>query len=167
MTAHPQDVALLPLPALEPELENLHPGLKGFIYMYARDYARANVTAALASAQAREEELRAEVALLTHKLITCGVAADHPNPNLTRTGAYASEWDSQQAERVRGLRDRAERLEEALRELAQQMRRDALGCDRDGYRDPAIVKRDCAARIDAALSTNAATQTGETNEAAE
>jgi hypothetical protein len=59
----------------------------------------------------RVAELEAEVALLTHKCITCGVAASHPNPDLTRTGAYAGKWDSPQAEAVRKLRQRCEAAE--------------------------------------------------------
>lgn len=59
--------------------------------------------------------LRAEVAaykreceLLTHKVITCGVAARHPDANLSRTGSYGGKWDSPQAQDVRALRDRAD-----------------------------------------------------------
>lgn len=41
----------------------------------------------------------------------------------------------------------------ALRELVQQLRRDALGCDRDGYKDAAVIKRDCATRIESILAS--------------
>ena len=58
--------------------------------------------------------------LLTHKLITCGVAAHHPDPNLSKTGAYAGKWDSPQAQDVRALRDRCDAAESQLAE------RDAL-----------------------------------------
>lgn len=64
--------------------------------------------------------LRAEVTLLTHKLITCSVAASHPDPDLSKRGKYGGPWDSPQAEYVRALRadrdalsarlDKAERL---------------------------------------------------------
>ena len=37
--------------------------------------------------------------------------------------------------------------ERDLEALAEQWDRDANGCDRDGYRDAAIVKRDCARRL--------------------
>lgn len=50
------------------------------------------------------------------KVVTCGVAAEHSDANLTRTGAYAKKWDSAQAESVRGLR--AER-DELRRQLAE------------------------------------------------
>jgi len=59
---------------------------------------------------------KAECSLLTHKVITCGVAATHPDVNLTRTGAYIGEWNSPQAERVRELRQRAEAAEQRARE---------------------------------------------------
>jgi hypothetical protein len=78
-----------------------------------------------ARAEAGETEREAlvkENALLTHKVICCGVAASHPNANLTRTGAYAAEWDSPQAERVRTLR--AEK--DNMARIAQQAN-DALG----------------------------------------
>lgn len=98
---------------------------------------------ATAAKDAEVEELRAEVERLTernkelegfreyadllkHKVITCGVAADHPDAHLTRTGAYASKWNSPQAERVRVLRDRAERLAEALRIAIRQNSHDML-----------------------------------------
>ncbi len=41
---------------------------------------------------------------LTHQVICCGVAASHPDPHLTTTGAYATKWNSAQAEQVRELR---------------------------------------------------------------
>lgn len=49
--------------------------------------------------------LSAELNLRTHQVITCGVAASHPDANLSRTGAYAGKWNSAQAEEVRVLRD--------------------------------------------------------------
>lgn len=54
--------------------------------------------------KADNNALMAEVNLLTHKVITCGVAASHPDPNLTRQGAYVEKWDSPQADAVRKLR---------------------------------------------------------------
>jgi hypothetical protein len=72
--------------------------------------------------------LRAEVSLLTHKVLTCGVAASHPDPALSRTGAYAGKWDSPQAEEVRKLRDerdalarRAEEAEARLQSYAYEV----------------------------------------------
>lgn len=94
--------------------------------------AHWNTRAATAAQAAEIEALRAEVKLLTHKVITCGVAADHPDKNLTRTGAYASDWNSQQAERVRALRARAERLAEALREVREYVT-DALQAQRKAF----------------------------------
>ena len=59
-------------------------------------------------------ELRKALNLATHKCITCGVAASHPDPKLTTTGAYATKWDSQQAQQVRALREERDRLRAAL-----------------------------------------------------
>lgn len=70
----------------------------------------------LAAARAEVEQWQKEYDLMKHRVITCGVAATHPDPNLTRTGAYASKWDSLQAEQVRALRQRNEALEGLLRE---------------------------------------------------
>lgn len=70
----------------------------------------------LTERNAELEGFREHCDLLTHKVITCGVAADHPDANLSRTGAYSSKWNSPQAERVRVLRDRAERAEADLAE---------------------------------------------------
>lgn len=51
---------------------------------------------------------------LTHQVITCGVAAHHPDPSLTTRGAYAGKWNSPQAEDVRKLRSERDRLRAAL-----------------------------------------------------
>lgn len=56
------------------------------------------------------EQLRNRVELLTHQVITCGVAASHPDANLSRTKSYGSTWDSPQAAQVRTLRDDRDRL---------------------------------------------------------
>ena len=88
-------------------------GERGWVTLMAPD-----VRAMLADRDEREAKLRAEVdeALgeieafakendtLRHQVIACGVAASHPDVNLSRTGAYAGKWNSQQAESVRNLR---------------------------------------------------------------
>ena len=61
-------------------------------------------------AQSALAAARKEITLLTRKIITCGVAASHPDVNLSRTGAYAGAWDSPQAEEVRKLREEIEQL---------------------------------------------------------
>lgn len=66
---------------------------------------------------AEVERLRGEVKLLTHQIITCGVAAGHPDPNLSRTGIYATEWDSPQANEVRALRDDRDTLKAEVERL--------------------------------------------------
>jgi hypothetical protein len=55
--------------------------------------------------------------LYQHMVLTCGVAATHPDPNLTRTGAYAAKWNSQQANEVRALRDKYETLRAVLSDI--------------------------------------------------
>ena len=61
-------------------------------------------------AQRQLKALRDEIRLLTHKCITCGVAASHPDAGLAHRGAYASVWDSSQAQAVRELRADRDRL---------------------------------------------------------
>lgn len=58
--------------------------------------------------------LRKEHKLLTHKIITCGVAASHPDASLSHRGAYAEKWDSQQAQEVRALRKQRDELRDEL-----------------------------------------------------
>lgn len=77
--------------------------------------------------QARDiSQLRAECDLLTHKVICCGVAAWHPDPLLTTTGAYAGKWNSQQADCVRKLRAERDQLRADLATVV---------AERDDYRD--------------------------------
>jgi hypothetical protein len=51
------------------------------------------------------------------------VIATHPDPNLSRTKAYAGKWNSQQAEAVRKLRDERDQL---LAERSAQPPSDAI-----------------------------------------
>lgn len=67
-----------------------------------------------------KKALVTECKLLTHKVITCGVAATHPDAALTTTGAYADKWDSPQAQSVRELRARADAAESQLQILRAQ-----------------------------------------------
>lgn len=56
--------------------------------------------------------LRAELKLTEHKCITCGVAAAHPNAELTLRKDYMK-WDSPQAQAVRALRTECDKLRAA------------------------------------------------------
>jgi|GEM_PF-3855029 len=56
------------------------------------------------------ESIREELKLVTHKLLTCGVAATHPDAWLSRRKSYGREWNSPQAERVRQVRAERDRL---------------------------------------------------------
>ena len=96
------------------QVENA-PWLVGELLDLARDLERR-----LREAEAERDAYRDESELRLHMVLTCGVAADHPDANLSRTGAYAGKWNTQQAERVRKLRDRAESAERA-RDEAQRI----------------------------------------------
>lgn len=75
------------------------------------------LTTAIAELAAERDRAVAECKLMEHKVITCGVAAHHPDANLTRTGAYAEKWDSPQAEDVRKLRAERDAARQELNEL--------------------------------------------------
>lgn len=62
------------------------------------------------------DQWRKDYNLQTHKVITCGVAADHPDPKLTLRADYM-QWNSPQAERVRALRERADKAEAEIARL--------------------------------------------------
>lgn len=69
----------------------------------------------LANHRQREQELLEAVELATHKVITCGVAARHPDANLSRRESdYGGKWNSPQAESVRKLRQERDELLAAL-----------------------------------------------------
>lgn len=71
----------------------------------------------------RIEKLEKALQLETHKVITCGVAAHHPDPTLTRTKkCYAEDWNSPQAEDVRKLRENRD----ALRKLVEDIDKSGL-----------------------------------------
>lgn len=62
------------------------------------------------------QELSAYNMLLVHKLITCGVAASHPDANLSkREKDYGGKWDSPQAQEVRKVRQQRDELLAALK----------------------------------------------------
>lgn len=59
--------------------------------------------------------IRKELSLSTHKLLTCGVAARHPDASLSRRESdYGGKWNSHQAESVRQLRQERDELLAAL-----------------------------------------------------
>lgn len=95
------------------------PGNAGYLeLLYAIDRLRDDLIAA----QSRGAHLESECQLATHKVITCGVAARHPDAALASTGAYAGEWDSPQAQEVRDLRADRDRL----RDMAASGAKDAI-----------------------------------------
>jgi DNA-directed RNA polymerase alpha subunit len=80
----------------------------------------------LDAANAEIARWKKENDILRHQVITCGVAASHPDPNLTLTRAYANKWSSAQAEAVRKLRadSNAEiaALKSAMRKALDEMK---------------------------------------------
>lgn len=157
VTARPQDVALLPCPFCGGVAEFDSPSVVYGVPWHSircciakagghdrgdvirRWNTRANIAAALASAQAREDELRAEV---------------------ERWRGHYDDMSRRAVEALDRREDaeaRAERLEEALRWYANP----------EVYKPhphgPAFDRRDLSFVAIAALSTNAATQTGERN----
>jgi hypothetical protein len=75
----------------------------------------------IAELESERDAFRKQATLNQHMVITCGVAASHPDPNLSRTGAYASAWNSEQANKVRALRDDRDRLRARVAELEAQI----------------------------------------------
>ncbi len=84
---------------------------------------RDSLAATVAELRAEVERLRAALHIETHKVITCGVAASHPDASLSRRMEYAGKWDSPQAQDVRKLRDRADAAERRVGELEANDRR--------------------------------------------
>jgi len=83
-------------------------------------------------------EARERVKLLEHKIITCGVAASHPDPELSRRKSdYGGPWDSPQAEEVRKLR---EQLAEANRKIAKFIHGEETGGCEHGIQDGEYCK---------------------------
>jgi len=76
---------------------------------------------ALHDAEAERDAFRKELLLMEHKVITCGVAASHPDKLLTTHGAYKTKWDSPQAQSVRELRDAKDAAEAELGELRRRV----------------------------------------------
>jgi hypothetical protein len=74
---------------------------------------------------------KAAVELTTHKIITCGVAASHPDANLSRTKAYGGKWDSPQAQEVRKLRDERDELQGVLMNAWQHGQFECAECVAD------------------------------------
>ena len=77
----------------------------------------------LAEAERERDAFKQHCDLLTHKVITCGVAAQNPDATLTTRGAYATKWDSPQAQHVRKLRAERDALQsrlDAAKLVAQQ-----------------------------------------------
>lgn len=66
--------------------------------------------AQVARLEAENAAWREHAETLTHQVICCGVAVSHPDPDLTKHGAYAGKWNSAQAEEVRKLRAERDRL---------------------------------------------------------
>lgn len=77
---------------------------------YEDDHALAETGLTPRELLAERDAFRAESELRQHQVITCGVAATHPDPTLTLSGAYAGKWNTQQADQVRSLRAERDEL---------------------------------------------------------
>lgn len=75
------------------------------------------------------DALKKDHKLLGHKLVCCHVAANHPDPMLSKTGAYIEKWDSQSAEAVRALRDERDALQAELAALKAERDQLSKACD--------------------------------------
>lgn len=98
------------------------------------------------------EKRRADLEM--HKVITCGVAAHHPDPELTRKKkCYAQDWNSPQADDVRKLRaerDAAVRERDELRERLRVPCKGCPGCSSDDCPDAADLVVSLRIRLAAA-----------------
>lgn len=87
---------------------------------------QSDAESALAELRVEVEVWKKQADLYLHMIIACGVAATHPDANLTKTCTYADKWDSQQLRHVQALRQRADtaeaRLERAERAIASALR---------------------------------------------
>jgi hypothetical protein len=92
------------------EIRTLYPP-SAIAHLQARVDALTGEVERLTERNAELEGLAKYCDLLTHKLITCGVAASHPDAGLSKRGRYAAKWDSPMAQEVRVLRDKAEAAE--------------------------------------------------------
>jgi hypothetical protein len=83
-----------------------------------RDAEVAKLRAEVEELAAEREKFRREWELRTHQLITCGVAADHPDQALSRRKSdYGGPWNTDQAERVRTLREDRDTLKARVAEM--------------------------------------------------
>lgn len=86
---------------------------------------------------AERDAWQAECKLVEHKLLTCGVAATHPDPELSsRQKDYGGKWDSPQAEDVRKLRAERDQLRAELEALRQAALTAHNSIDADGRSEP-------------------------------
>lgn len=89
----------------------------------------ADAVAWIAELTADHDALKKDHKLLGHKLVCCHVAAKHPDPMLSRTGAYIEKWDSQSAEAARELRDERDALQAELAALKAERDQLSKACD--------------------------------------
>ena len=93
----------------------------------------------IAELETQRDAFRTQATLNQHMVITCGVAASHPDPNLSRTGAYASAWNSEQANKVRALRDERDCLRARVAELDAHIAAASVGDSRAAF-ETALVE---------------------------
>lgn len=86
------------------------------IAMSTLDGGVQDLAADLLDARAEIAKLRADLKLMEHKVIVCGVAAWHPDPNVTTGPNYPDTWQSPQADKVRELRADRDKLRAEVEE---------------------------------------------------
>ena len=82
---------------------------------YLRAKACVDACAGMDDPEVAIKALRKELKLTTHKVLTCGVAASHPDAALSSNPKhYGGPWDSPQAQAVRALRTQRDDLASEL-----------------------------------------------------
>ncbi|MEY1661556.1 hypothetical protein [Isoalcanivorax beigongshangi] len=97
---------------------------------------RERLKAEISELEAERDSYKAEAELNMHRVITCGVAARNPDPELTRRGEYADKWNTDQAESVRKLREERDALMASVVVVALEAVQDVL---QDAYQSAYLV----------------------------
>lgn len=109
--------------------ELIYDNLKAYDINLQKEGLNQTYLRKITALEAENKAWKADNHLITHKLLTCGVAASHPDANLSKRQAdYGGKWDSPAAQDVRKLRSsyislEAEnaRLREALKRASEDL----------------------------------------------
>jgi hypothetical protein len=92
-----------------------HESTEGMFVLYAQH------ASAITALEGEVAMLRDALHIETHKVITCGVAASHPDASLSRRMEYSGKWDSPQAQQVRALREDRDAAERRATDLEYEL----------------------------------------------